>query len=840
MVTITGTNFTGASAVKFGTTTAGTFTVNSATSITATSPAEAAATVDVTVTTTGGTSTTSAADQFTYGAGPPPNSIPSPVSGGWQLNGTAQVIATTTPANLQLTPATNYQVGSAFWPTPVPGVGISAAFDAFIGPGSGADGMTFALADASVAHPTALGVNGGGEGFSGITGIAVSLDTWQNSADPSSNFVGIATTNSPMQSLNYVSTNSSIPSLRNTVHHFVVTTTSTGITVTMDGTQVLTYATSLPSSVLVGFTGATGGFSDVHQVQNVSITTAPPPPAPTVTGVSPSTGPGTGGTGVTITGTNFTGATAVDFGPGNPATTFAVTSATSITATSPPGTIGTVDVTVTAAGGTSATNANDQYVYSPPPAPTVTGVNPSTGPSAGGTSVTITGTNLSGATAVDFGPGNPATTFAVVSATSITATSPVGAGTVVDVTVTTGGGTSSTSPGDQYTYTGPPPPKVSGVSPSTGYNGSSVTITGTNLSGATAVNFGPANPATTFAVVSATTITVTAPGGAGTVDVTVTTPGGTSAKSAADQYTYLAGPLPPPNVTHVDPVGGPAGTLVSVSGSYFTGVSEVDFGPNNPASFTVNSSTIITATAPVGAGTVDVIVTTGAGPSATSAADQFTYTAGPPPNPIASPVSGGWQLNGSSQVITTSSPAELQLTPTTNWQVGSAFDPTPVPGVGISAAFDAYIGSGSGADGMTFTLADASVTQSTALGVNGGGEGFSGITGIAVSLDTYKNASDPSSNFVGIATTNPATQSLNYVSTNSSIPSLRNTVHHFVVTTTSTGITVTMDGTQVLTYATSVPQYVLLGFTGATGGATTSTRSRTSPSPPGLRCRCPP
>ena len=92
-----------------------------------------------------------------------------------------------------MTPATNWVAGSAFWPTPVPGAGITAAFDEFIGPGAGADGMTFTLADASVTAPTALGANGGGEGFSGITGVAVSLDTWQNGADPSSNFVGIAT-----------------------------------------------------------------------------------------------------------------------------------------------------------------------------------------------------------------------------------------------------------------------------------------------------------------------------------------------------------------------------------------------------------------------------------------------------------------------------------------------------------------------------------------------------------------------------------------------------------------------------------------------------------------------
>jgi len=64
-VVITGTGFTGATVVKFGTSTA-TFTVNSATQITATAPAEAAATVDVTVTTPGGTSAVVTADHYTY------------------------------------------------------------------------------------------------------------------------------------------------------------------------------------------------------------------------------------------------------------------------------------------------------------------------------------------------------------------------------------------------------------------------------------------------------------------------------------------------------------------------------------------------------------------------------------------------------------------------------------------------------------------------------------------------------------------------------------------------------------------------------------------------------
>ena len=190
-----------------------------------------------------------------------PVAIPSPVSGGWQLNGAAMLNPAASPPNLQLTPTANWVVGSAFYPTPVTGAGITASFDVFLGSGSGADGLTFTLAEASVTKPTALGVTGGGEGFSGITGIAVSFDTWKNTSDPSSNFVGIATTNSPQQSLNYVTTNSSIRTLRNAVHHVVVTTDATGIRLTMDGTQVLTYATKLPSEVLVGFTGSTGQFA---------------------------------------------------------------------------------------------------------------------------------------------------------------------------------------------------------------------------------------------------------------------------------------------------------------------------------------------------------------------------------------------------------------------------------------------------------------------------------------------------------------------------------------------------------------------------------------------------
>jgi uncharacterized repeat protein (TIGR01451 family) len=89
------------------------------------------------------------------------------------------------------------------------------------------------------------------------------------------------------------------------------------------------------------------------------------------------------------------------------------------------------------------------------PAPTVTSVTPAQATLAGGTVVTITGTNLGGATAVDFG-STPITTFTSDSATQIVLVSPAGPGGTVDVTVVTHGGTSAVSLADQFTRVSAP------------------------------------------------------------------------------------------------------------------------------------------------------------------------------------------------------------------------------------------------------------------------------------------------------------------------------------------------------------------------------------------------
>ncbi|MGN6869513.1 MAG: beta strand repeat-containing protein [Solirubrobacteraceae bacterium] len=200
-----------------------------------------------------------------------------------------------------------------------------------------------------------------------------------------------------------------------------------------------------------------------------------------------------------------------------------------------------------------------------PGQPTITSVSPSAGPTAGGTTVTITGTSFASVKAVDFGQ-DPAARYTVNTDSTITAIAPAGSAGTVDITVTTAGGTSATSPGDEYTYVAPP--VVTSISPTAGpaTGGTSVTITGTGFANATAVKFSGTG-ATSFTVNSRTSISTVAPAGTGTVDVTVTTPGGTSATGAADQFTYtISSPPPPPPSPPPGPSGGPSGGAPTVSG----------------------------------------------------------------------------------------------------------------------------------------------------------------------------------------------------------------------------------------------------------------------------------
>ena len=110
-------------------------------------------------------------------------------------------------------------------------------------------------------------------------------------------------------------------------------------------------------------------------------------------------------------------------------------------------------------------------------APIVNSVSPAQGPAGGGTTVQISGANLSGATAVDFG-ANPAASFAVNSANSISATSSAGSLGYVDITVRTAVGTSAAAAGDGFLYTAPgayhplTPARIEDTRPAAGLPGS--------------------------------------------------------------------------------------------------------------------------------------------------------------------------------------------------------------------------------------------------------------------------------------------------------------------------------------------------------------------------------
>ena len=344
---------------------------------------------------------------------------------------------------------------------------------------------------------------------------------------------------------------------------------------------------------------------------------AAPAPAPTFTSITPTSGPTTGGTSVTITGTNFTGATSVTFG-GVAAASFTVNSSTQITATTPAGAAGITNVAITTPGGTAT--GTGVYTYTAV-APTVTGISPSSGPTAGNTAVTITGTSFTGATAVTIGGAN-CTGVTVVSATSITCTTPAGTAGAQNVAVTTAAGTGTGT--GLYTYYAAP--TVTGISPTGGptTGGTSVIITGTNFTGATSVTIGGV-AATSVTVNSATQITATTPAGtAGAADVVVTTLGGTG--TGTGLYTYYAAPT----VTSISPTSGSTGggTSVTITGTNFTGATSVTFGGTAANGVTVVNSTTITATTPAGtAGAVSVAVTTPGGTG--TGTGLYTYVASP-------------------------------------------------------------------------------------------------------------------------------------------------------------------------------------------------------------------
>lgn len=322
-VTVTGTGLSGASQVAFGATPAGNFTVDSDTQITATAPAGTAGTVDVTVTTLGGTSSINASDQYTYVALPTVVSI-SPSAGPLSGGGTV----TLTGANFAIG-ATTVTIGGNVCSSP--NVTASTSMTCATPAGTAGAASVVVTTSAGSNLPNSLYTYLAPPSVAAISPSAGPLAGGSTVTLSGSNFVPGGTTvtvgGNPCTSLSVASTSSA--------------------------SCTLPAGTAGPANVMASTAGGSNPANSLFTYLTL----------PVVTTVSPAGGTIGGGTTVTLTGSGFSNATSVKFGSLS-ATSFVVNSPTQITAVSPASTAGSVDITVTTAGGTSTISAADQFTYS--------------------------------------------------------------------------------------------------------------------------------------------------------------------------------------------------------------------------------------------------------------------------------------------------------------------------------------------------------------------------------------------------------------------------------------------------------------------------------------------
>jgi hypothetical protein len=239
-------------------------------------------------------------------------------------------------------------------------------------------------------------------------------------------------------------------------------------------------------------------------------------------------------------------------------------------------------------------------------APVITSFTPTN--AASGTTVTITGTGFTGATAVKFG-GTPASSFNVVNGTSIHAV--VGAGASGDISVTTPAGT-ATKAGFVLVI----PPTITQFTPIAAKSGETVTILGTNFTNASAVRFGGVN-ARAFTIQNDNLITASLANGA-TGDISVVTPNGTASLAG---FTFLK----TIKIKSFYPDSAKTNDTITIIGENFSEVLDVTFGSTAASSFTILNDTMILAA--VGAGsTGDVGLSDKSG---TVSAPGFVYLAVP-------------------------------------------------------------------------------------------------------------------------------------------------------------------------------------------------------------------
>jgi IPT/TIG domain len=457
LVTVAGTGFTGATSVSFCPVSSCTAqnivsvnnpSVNSnGTQITVVSPPDTAGAVDVTVTTPDGTSLTNNSDEFDYDGTPTVTSIVTPSS----TIASGPERSTSTPVNSGETQVT------------IGGTGLADATGVSFCTSSGCTpAVSFAVnSDASI-MATSPPIPVGLAGTDVTDDVEVTNPTGTSPTSPSDHFIYDA----PPQ------VGSITPTAGAAGANTTVTVYGSGFA---DATEVqfaqpsgsvfvpqsaITFVSDTQISVPAPLS-LVGTFN--VKVINPNGTSLPVSAdkytfdnPPMVSAVSPAGGLPAGGTSVTITGTGLADVTGVSIG-GNPAP-ISSSSDTSITVTSPPsslsGSLGPVPVVLTyptPSGSTGSFTSAIGFTYAN--TATVTGISPSSGSSAGGMTVVITGTGFLNASAVVFGSTNAQFTPNQGSDSSLTVTVPAGSVGTVHVRVTNPIGISKSSSAGQFTYT---------------------------------------------------------------------------------------------------------------------------------------------------------------------------------------------------------------------------------------------------------------------------------------------------------------------------------------------------------------------------------------------------
>ena len=350
-------------------------------------------------------------------------------------------------------------------------------------------------------------------------------------------------------------------------------------------------------------------------------------PAPVIVSLDPSSA--LRGATVTIHGSGFMASSQVQVN-GNAVSSSFVDGAT-LTFVLPADTaVGAATVQVSNAGPGGGAASASLTVQAP--TPVVAGVSPSSGQVSTTVPLTVTGSNFVTGASIVFNGNAVGTSFVGVATLTASVTLPGTAG-VVPVGVTNPGGVSSNTV--PFTITAPPPkPVVAGVSPASAQAGTGVllTVTGSNFVTGASIVFNGSAVGTSFVSAGALTAFVTLPGTAGVVPVGVTNPGGVSSNTVTFTITAPPPNNPVPVITSVTPssvTAGASGTSLTIAGSNFISSTTVLFG-TNPVGITSQTSTALTVSVPAAylttPATVSVTVTNPA-PGGGSAAAVFTINA---------------------------------------------------------------------------------------------------------------------------------------------------------------------------------------------------------------------